>query len=310
MSRNQAAALLGRGVAGIPAASTTELLELTGRWPLLLALVNGLIGWRVRRGEPAGLGRRWRGGPAIPRRTRQPGRHRPRRARARCRPNGAGEPRAAPRRGSTPVRRAGYISEGVPVPDPVTELLWLRTGSDDPATTRMLRETMIDLSLLQVADDGILLHEVLRSYLRHRAGPAELARVNREFVEAARICVGPDARVRPVPLVAAAGRGAVPVAIPVPSPRRRGVRGGAGGDRDRPQFRRRQDPGPRGRGRRVGPGARPRRAQRRPAKAAIDQRAPVRPGRTHDVVPRPADRPVVRTCRPRRRARRLFGRTP
>ncbi|MFF0578925.1 dsDNA nuclease domain-containing protein [Streptosporangium saharense] len=53
MTSGQAAELAGEGVAGLPAKARAQLVKLTGRWPVLLNLVNGALRFRIARGESA-----------------------------------------------------------------------------------------------------------------------------------------------------------------------------------------------------------------------------------------------------------------
>lgn len=186
MSRDEAAALLTRGVTGVPAPQTTVLLELTGRWPLLVALVNGVLRWRTEHGEAvdaalatvvmqlsvdgptsldvAVLAQRERAVDLTVRASLE----------------------LLPASGQRRFVELGIFPEGVPVSDSVTDLLWSQTGTSSSAEAESLRGALADLSLVQRQPDGVLLHDVLRAYLRHQLAPAESSEVNVEFIAAAR----------------------------------------------------------------------------------------------------------------------------
>jgi WD40 repeat protein len=53
MSSDQARRLVADGLAGLPASVADRLADLTGRWPVLLNLVNGVLRRRVARGQPS-----------------------------------------------------------------------------------------------------------------------------------------------------------------------------------------------------------------------------------------------------------------
>lgn len=186
MSRSEAATLLNRGVTGVPAPQTTVLLELTGRWPLLVALVNGVLRWRTEHGEPVDAAvatvvtQLSVDGPTSIDVTVLAQRERAvdLTVRASLELLSASDQRR--------FVELGIFPEGVPVPDSVTDLLWSRIGASSSAQAESLRGAMADLSLVQRQPDGVLLHDVLRAYLRHRLTPAASSQVNVEFIAAAR----------------------------------------------------------------------------------------------------------------------------
>jgi hypothetical protein len=126
MTPGQAGRLIADGVPGLPAETTARLARLTGRWPVLLNLVNKALTTRLTRGQPpaqAGediIGRLEADGPTAfrpgsPRRTPagrgshgggKPGPARGGRPRPLPRPGGL------PRRRGHPRRRAGDVVAG------------------------------------------------------------------------------------------------------------------------------------------------------------------------------------------------------
>ncbi|AVT32892.1 hypothetical protein C6361_29355 [Plantactinospora sp. BC1] len=198
MGRSEAADLLTRGIDGIPAADTTRVLALTGRWPLLLALVNGAVRWRVQRGEAVGAAtatvveQLTAGGPAALDVTTLAARERAVDLTVRA------SLELLPVDHQRRYEELGAFPEDVSIPDATTNMLWARTAEMTAATAESLRGAMADLSLVQRAPDGLRLHDVLRGYLRQRLAPAALREVNAQLVVSARDLVG-GSRQRPTP---------------------------------------------------------------------------------------------------------------
>ncbi|GLW31910.1 hypothetical protein Areg01_48490 [Actinoplanes regularis] len=178
MTDAEATALLTRDLSGLPRPDLTALLALTGRWPLLTAIVNGML----RRGVAAhqlidqvGADGWVALDPAVP-----------------------GERERAvdgfltaaldllPEADRRRFLELGIFPEGVPIPDPISGSLWAGTGGLSPADADELRTTLAGLGLVQRGSEGLRLHGVLRTYLRNRLPDQELAQANRRLVEMVR----------------------------------------------------------------------------------------------------------------------------
>ena len=198
MVRGEAAALLERSLPGIPPRDVTTLLDLTGRWPLLMALANGALRRRIGQGEPLTNAVR-----AVVRQLSVDG---PtvldlgvlaRRERAVDLTVRASLDLLAPDDQRRFLELA-IFGEDVVVPDRATTLLWTRTGVATSAAAERLRTSLADLALVQRQADGVRLHDVIRAYLRSRLTPPELVALHAQFLDAARpLAAGPWWRLPP-----------------------------------------------------------------------------------------------------------------
>jgi WD40 repeat protein len=189
MTPGQAAATLTAGVAGLPSEAVDRLLTLTGRWPVLLGLVNAAVAGHVRAGAPAGQAAGW-----VADRLEADGPTGVDVADAGSRAQTAAATVGASLELLDAAERERYLDLGVfpadvDVGEPVLALLWGATGGVDAAGCRLLREKLTRLRLAVGRwDDGgpaLRLHDVVRAYLRHRLGGGLAARQD-AFVEAAR----------------------------------------------------------------------------------------------------------------------------
>ncbi|MET7426154.1 hypothetical protein [Dactylosporangium sp. NPDC005555] len=176
--RGEAAALLERDLPGIPPLDVTTLLDLTGRWPLPMALTNGALRRRVDQGEPLTDAVR-----AVVRQLSVDG---PtvldlgvlaRRERAVDLTVRASLDLLAPDDQRRFLELA-IFGEDVVVPDRTTTLLWTRAGAATGAAAERLRTSLADLALGQRQTDGVRLHDVIRTYLRSRLTTPELVALN------------------------------------------------------------------------------------------------------------------------------------
>ncbi|MFI7492949.1 NB-ARC domain-containing protein [Micromonospora echinaurantiaca] len=185
MEQAESVAVLTAGLAGMPSRERRRLLELTGRWPLLLGLVNAQLRHAVQRGDnlasaaAEAVRRLSEHGPAILDVTRSSARSRAVDATMRASMDllGAGS-RAR-------YQELAIFAEDVDIPFDVISTLWRATaGYDERAVVRAI-EDMVDLSLFaayRFTDRAVRLHDVLRQYLRHLCGDDNIRALNTVFL--------------------------------------------------------------------------------------------------------------------------------
>ena len=182
--------LLARDLPVMDAAREQELLDLTGRWPLLLSLVNHRLAGEVSRGagidEAAGAAaaRLRAAGPAA----------------FDIRDSGQRQTAVAATVGYSldaldpPDRdrffELGVFAEDAEVPLAAVGLLWQGTAGLDPAESALLCERLDGLSLLTLAWSGptrvLVMHDVIRDYALSRLGPAGAAAAHAALITAVR----------------------------------------------------------------------------------------------------------------------------
>ncbi|MFE0023973.1 NB-ARC domain-containing protein [Amycolatopsis sp. NPDC059021] len=183
LSPDESRSLLALGVPGLT--RTDQLLRLTGRWALLLALVNGAIRQAVAEGSSPDAaadlvaGQLSLDGPGSLDLDSADRRDHAVRATV-----------EASIRRLDPVGRdrfleLGVFPEDVGIPVAVVHLLWGAAGLAPPECRRLTRR-LVDLSLAEVRGETMRLHDVLRTYLRQALGADELADVSGRLVEALR----------------------------------------------------------------------------------------------------------------------------
>ncbi|WP_345072011.1 NB-ARC domain-containing protein [Phytohabitans flavus] len=188
MAHREARELLDHGLTDLPGGIREALLELTGRWPLLLALVNGALLRAARDGlEIAVVARTIAERLAGDGPTTLDVRTESRRERAvrLC-------VRASLDLLSVDERRRylelGVFADDVDIPRDVIELLWGQSGGLSPYETSRLCADLAELSLVQSyrGDTGALrLHDVLRAFVRGELGWADITQLNRGLLSAA-----------------------------------------------------------------------------------------------------------------------------
>ena len=234
--------LLTRDLERMAAGLERDLLDLTGRWPLLLNLVNHRLAGDVDRGAridtaaAAAAGRLRERGPAALDIT----------------DSGQRQTAVAATVGysldaldSDDERdrffELGIFAEDAEIPLSTAALLWQGTAGLSAAAVESLCERLDGLSLLTLAWAGevrvMVLHDVIRDFALSRLAPAGQASAHAALISAARPLAGPGAASGALPrngqgggteVVAAAGntRLRVPVGIPhLPPPGRRPGRG-------------------------------------------------------------------------------------
>ncbi len=200
MSQDQARALVTDGVAGLPVAMAEQLAAVTGRWPVLLSLVNGLLRRRTDNGQPPSEA----AGEIVRRLTIEgPAALDP------ARPVDRTRAVAATVEASLtlldPADQDRYLDlaifpEDVDIPLDVLELLWPDTGVE------RLCDELTGLGLvadyrLDVPKPRLVLHDVIRAYLRCRRSCEERSDAHQRLTTAASALLAPhddkDGRPRP-----------------------------------------------------------------------------------------------------------------
>jgi WD40 repeat protein len=190
MGAEEARRTLTTGLEALPAATVARLLAVTGRWPVLLGLVNATMLDQVRSGAPAGQAAAW----ALDRLEA-------------LGPTAFDVEDTGSRRLTvaatltasldqlTEAERERYLElavlpEEADVPDSVLALLWRGTGGLAAAAAERLRARLVRLRLVSGGWSGssptLRLHEVHRSYLRHGCTAGQLAAWNGALVDEAR----------------------------------------------------------------------------------------------------------------------------
>jgi WD40 repeat protein len=199
MTADEARQALTAGLGGLSAGTVSGLLAATGRWPVLVGLVNAALKDKVLLGATAeqsaewALGRLEALGPTA------------------FDADDAGGPSrrvAATIEASmdllTPAERSRYLElavlpKDVDVPDAAVALLWRATAGMSAADAERLRARLARLRLVNARWSGrsptVRLHDVLRSYLRRQCSAEQLTDWNRALVDEARGLL-PDGRVR------------------------------------------------------------------------------------------------------------------
>ncbi|MGW2625814.1 NB-ARC domain-containing protein [Micromonospora taraxaci] len=185
MEQRESVEVLTAGLPDMPSPERRRLLELTGRWPLLLALVNAQLRHAVDRGDnlPAAAAEAVRRlsehGPAILDVTRSSARSRAVDATVRASMDLLSEGSRAR------YKELGIFAEDVDIPFDVISTLWRATaGYDERAAVRAIEE-MVELSLFaayRFTARSVRLHDVLRQYLRHLCGDDSIRALNMAFL--------------------------------------------------------------------------------------------------------------------------------
>jgi WD40 repeat protein len=186
MEVHEARQVLSTGLSGLTEAQLNSLLRMTGRWPVLLALVNSSMRRLVRQGASTAeaaerICQRLLAGPT---------------ALDVKRPQQREEAVAATIEASFGVLTTEQLDrylelaifeEDQLIPIDALDVLWGWHGLDH-AAIQQLCEEFADLSLVQsyrVHPEGVRLHDVIRNYLRERCGPSQLADMNDRFLRSA-----------------------------------------------------------------------------------------------------------------------------
>ena len=194
MSVDQARLLLAAGLPLLDPIVLSGLLETTGRWPLLLRLVNKILINAVNAGgiarvESALLLERLRSsGPAVvdallgqDSRTLDVGRP-AERARA-VRATIEASTRLLSEQDALRFTELGVFAEDEKIPFGLVASLWRTTANMDQLRTRQLCAQLGELALVSMSSltegtGGVVLHDVIREFLRGELGPTRLAELN------------------------------------------------------------------------------------------------------------------------------------
>jgi NB-ARC domain/WD domain, G-beta repeat len=197
MSSEQARALLTSGLPSLDPAVVQGLLAVTGRWPLLLRLVNKILVGYARVATDVStqgvllLERLRAGGPAV--------------VDGFLGDAGQGVDVSQPHERARAVRATieastsllnpndaerfvelGVFAEDETIPFSLMARLWLATADLDDLEAAQVCERLTQLALIsRVADPayGITLHDVIRDFLRAELGPERLAALNRILLD-------------------------------------------------------------------------------------------------------------------------------
>jgi WD40 repeat protein len=194
MTQDQARAVLGQDLPPLPEHLADELIRVTGRWPLLLSLANSWMRHQVRTGEGIAtvaadmLALLREEGPAAvddshpPPDLDDPAQRR-RMVRATVQASMGFQTADEQQR----LAELGIFAEDEPIPVLVAARLWRATGGLSRPQSRGLCYELSNLSLLTVDSDGggsLVLHDVIRDYLRHELGNGRITALNTALTDA------------------------------------------------------------------------------------------------------------------------------
>ncbi len=198
MSETQARALLSAGLPPLPAAVAAGLLEETGRWPLLLRLVNKILADQAQLRDIAAAAEdllallRRRGALQVDQLTGAAGQRLDVSA-----PDQRQRAVRATIQASTGLLSAAehdrfaelaVFAEDETIPVPLITALWRATGGLDRLATGALCARLADLALLTLVpggDGAVTVHDVIRDFLREELGSTRLAQLHQVLLEAA-----------------------------------------------------------------------------------------------------------------------------
>nr|WP_307838639.1 MULTISPECIES: NB-ARC domain-containing protein [unclassified Frankia] len=190
MTADQATNLIIAGIDGLPDGSVEELVHLTGRWPVLLGLVNRALVEYIKDGAEPADAAQWSitelttsGPTALDLDDPE------------SRAHAVAATVDASLRLLTTTERERYLdlaifSEDTYIPRDVLVLLWAETGGLTAIEAERLRAKIVRLSLAfgrwEAGAPAIHLHDVVRTYLRHCTSQERRATANAALLDAAR----------------------------------------------------------------------------------------------------------------------------
>ncbi|NUS13608.1 MAG: DUF4062 domain-containing protein [Streptomyces sp.] len=186
MTDDEALTLLSRGLPDLPMHIAHRLFARTGRWPVLLSLVNKALRRYVAAGESAAVA-----GERIDERLRAKG---PtaldvRRSEDRADAVAATVEASLDSLSGDDLARfleLAVFPEDQDIPASTVHTFWSATGDLSPLEADLLCEDLVDLSLAlpTATGQGVRLHDVIRDYLRTRVGAAGLTELNGQLLAA------------------------------------------------------------------------------------------------------------------------------
>ncbi|MGW5261948.1 NB-ARC domain-containing protein, partial [Microbispora sp. NPDC004025] len=202
MAPEVAARLLGRNLPAMRAGLRRQLLEVTGGWPLLMALANARLVEDVNHGAQVdvaaaqAVARLRQAGPTALDVTDSGQRETAVKATIDY------SLEALPADGRERFLELGIFAEDVDIPLEVVALLWRQTAGLALEQTQRLCEELVGLSLVSLRwaesqQQIVVLHDVVRSFIRSEdgLGAQRLAQTNRELIDAATELVTSDGKV-------------------------------------------------------------------------------------------------------------------
>jgi WD40 repeat protein len=202
MSSQQARQLLSSGLPGLSWRICEELLAVTGRWPLLLQLANGILRNAAQAGQDTDLagtqllGRLLEGGPAAVDDVSgpagrldvgEPGE----RARA-VRATVGASTSLLGRHDADRFAELSIFAGDEPVPFSDAARLWRATTGLDELLSGQLLARLATLGLVFLSGEaprGVVLHDVIRDFLRSELGPRRLEELNVVFLDFLASCL-------------------------------------------------------------------------------------------------------------------------
>lgn len=195
MSHEQARTLVTWGLPALPRVVVEQLLKATGRWPLLLRLTNRLIAAQVETGvDPAAASE------AVLRRLHENGptgidpelRHAldlddPKQRNRAVQATVEAATRLLPAGGERRFAELSIFAEDEAVPVVLALQLWKATGGVAEEQGRDMCRQLARLSLLTLSPENgghLMLHDVLRDYLRRQLASGELTTLNTYLLDA------------------------------------------------------------------------------------------------------------------------------
>jgi hypothetical protein len=180
MSPEQSRAVLTWELPPVAPALVGALLKATGRWPLLLRLVNRVLADEATTGVsvdlaarqvldrllaegPVGVDELTGAGPDLNLNVSE---ERDKAVKATM----EASTDLLPPGGADRLNELGIFVEDETIPVDLVTTLWAVTSTVDPATARSLCRRMADLSLITFHDGVLTLHDVVRAYLRRELG--------------------------------------------------------------------------------------------------------------------------------------------
>ncbi|MFC9534300.1 NB-ARC domain-containing protein [Streptomyces sp. NPDC056975] len=194
MTLDQARSVLTWELDGLPPLTTGALLDATGRWPLLLRLVNRQIKAQVETGQDLARAAeemlqqlRVQGPQGVDPAGSSIGMDRPEERRRAIRATVEAATDLLPEGGMERFAELAIFAEDEAVPVPLIARLWRATGGLSERASRDLCSQLARLSLLTLtADNGgrIGLHDVIRDYLLGTQDSTRIAALHGHLVEA------------------------------------------------------------------------------------------------------------------------------